>query len=97
MVNELVFTHNVKTNGISLRDFVDTDVEFIAAAVGATPLPDGYADEEAGYDGFELTGTYKGEVFKLYRRWNNTRVAGHDELDVVGFVADLKALLAGAR
>lgn len=55
--------------------------------------PAAYFDDEAGYDGWEFTGTYNGCPFSVYTRWTNLRVAGFDDsLDVEGLTEDLRKL-----
>jgi hypothetical protein len=91
----LRFSTDVDTAGTSLLRRVDfLPLAAVAALSGQNPYtnPNGYVEDEKGYDGWTVTGTFNGEVFNLYTRWGVLRVGGRD-LDVDGLVAALTARL----
>jgi hypothetical protein len=91
MDNTIVWDANAF--GGSLRELVDFDRKALSI-VGAAGLdPDGYRDDEKGYDGWELHGYFNGEVFNIYERWGQMRIGGSDALDVEGLKAALTIAL----
>ena len=94
MNSNLVFDVDVDVNGTYLRDHVDgISLEKLAAAAGYDPQGDhAYVDREAGYDGWEIYGTFEGEAFNLYTRFGQLRIGGRDGLNVPGLRAALEAV-----
>ena len=87
---KLIFTNKDYFAGCLLTR-LDLPTDKLAQLAGGTN-PDAYRDEENGYDGWSVTGTYDGETFDIYTRWGMPRIGGEpDRLDVWALVADLTA------
>lgn len=100
MSNDLVFATDPmwRPNFCALVTFLpeldSVHLDKIAALSPVNPHDNAYHDDEAGYDGWELHGYYKGEGFTLYTRNGVLRVGGDPlKLDGKGFAAALKAMV----
>lgn len=73
--------HNPKFNGTSLVGYCNVPAEKLAAVAKAQGIDvldrENYYDYEAGYDGWELHGTFNGEPFQLYVRYGVLKIGGH--------------------
>lgn len=92
--NGIVWDVNISTGGTFLRAHVENlSVAILERAAGYDAHgPHAYFDDENGYDGLELNGTFNGAVFSLYTRWGNLRIGGSFDLDVNGLIAALEAI-----
>lgn len=90
----LIWNSDVDTNGISLLAYSTLPMAMLVTLSGLNPLdPNNYYDEEKGYDGWELNGTFNGVPFSFYTRWGVLRIGGLDALDVAGLERAIRTAL----
>ncbi len=69
---------NADINGISLQLYCETLTLSKVRQVFGKPDPDGYVDDEKGYDGNEYRFVSEiGDVVNLYSRFGNWRIGAH--------------------
>jgi hypothetical protein len=88
----IIWNADVDTNGTSKLGYVDLSMDMLDRIAGMRGYDgNGYVDDEKGYDGWQLSGTFNGAVFTLYTRYGVMRIGGRDDLDVAGLEAALMA------
>jgi hypothetical protein len=93
----LVWTTDIETAGTGFVRELDLPLDKLAKVSGQDPFKSGMlVDDDKGYDGWRLMGTFDGARFTLYRRWGILRLGAGTEgtLDVAGLVDALRAAVA---
>lgn len=83
-------------NGTSLRGYLDGVTASAMIATFGKYDPDGYVDDEKGYDGMEWQfEASDARVFNVYARYGSFRIGAHGECE--DFKAWLLAQIAGGQ